>query len=127
MRPTGSISCNRGADVVASFFHRHHIAPNNSIFFANSTKDFPFESIGDNVFVTPRSNFSRQLFPNIMEDYRPLPFTDTDAIFPYRLVWRREGNSRQALAFRDVLIAIAEQMYPGSHTFLGWQEHPGHP
>jgi DNA-binding transcriptional LysR family regulator len=122
MYPTGSISSLRGADAVGSFFRRHHISPGSSIFFARSIKDFPFATIGDNVLVTPRSNFSKQFFPNIMENHRAIPFRETDAVFPYRLVWRKDESSTRVLAFRDMLIAVSEQLHPGNRSLLYQQE-----
>ncbi|MDR1713280.1 MAG: LysR family transcriptional regulator [Coriobacteriales bacterium] len=120
MYPTGSLICRRGADAVESFFNRHNVSTRSSIFFADSVKDFPLASIGDDVFVTPRSNFSRQLFANIMDDYYAVPFAEPDAAFPYRLVWRKGEDTQRVLTFRDTLVATSDQLHPGNRQRLDW-------
>jgi DNA-binding transcriptional LysR family regulator len=116
MYPTGSFSSVRGSDAVDSFIHRHNIFPEKSIFFADSIKDFPLADINDNVFVTPRSNFSKQLFSNIMDNYCAIPFEEEDAVFPYHLVWRKDEENARVLNLRDTLIAVSEELYPGNRS-----------
>jgi DNA-binding transcriptional LysR family regulator len=116
MYPTGSFSSVRGSDAIDSFIQRHNIFPKKSIFFADSIKDFPLATINDNVFVTPRSNFSKQLFSNIMDDYCAIPFEEEDAVFPYHLVWLKDESNVQVFKLRDALIAVSEELYPGNRS-----------
>ncbi len=108
----GSLDFVRGVDLVSKLFKRNAVSVGQKLFFATSTRDFSFFDIEDSVFVTPRSNFSRQLFPENFDDYCAIPFQEEDAVFKYRLVWRRGESRTQVLAFRDCLLEVSEGIYP---------------
>ena len=74
-----------------------------SIFFASSWNDFPATELGGDVFVMPKSLFSRQLFGRALETYRSVPIADEDARFPYRVVWRRGERRGEVLRYIEVL------------------------
>ena len=114
MYPTGNLGSVRGSEVIDRFLRRHGVSPARRVFFASSFKDFPLASMGDDVLVTPRSNFSKQFFPNIEQDYCSIPFAEADAVFPYHLVWRANERGEHVLRLRDELVRASEELYPGN-------------
>lgn len=103
MHPTGSVDIQNGANAIEAAFTRHGIEMGKRIFFASSWNDFPAAELGRDVFVMPKSLFSRQLFGRALETYRSVPIIDEDARFPYRVVWRRGERRPEVLRYIEVL------------------------
>ncbi len=103
----GSLEFVRGIDSIDNFFRRHDVNVGQKLFFADSSRDFAFFNIEDNIFVTPRSNFSHRLFPNNLESYRAIPFKEDDAVFTYRLVWRKGDANPQVERFRNTFLEVS--------------------
>lgn len=103
MHPTGSIEVQRGAEVIVNLFASRGIPIRKHIFFAQSWDDFPTADFDGNVFVMPRSLFSRQLFGSSFGSFHGVPISDADARFPYRLSWRRSETHPTVLRYIEVL------------------------
>lgn len=110
MHPTGSLQSQRGAAAVEAVFQRHGIKMNKYVFFAQSSADFPSAELGSNIFVMPRSLFSRQMFAYVIDSYVSVPLSDEDARFPYRIVWRAEEPRASVLAFVKALLETAKSL-----------------
>ena len=113
MHPTGNIDSSRGARAVEEVFARHGTAIKKHVFFANDYADFPFASMdGGSVFVMPKSIFNKQLFGSHMDQLRPIAITDGDALFPYRVIWRKGERDETILQFVNVLAGMSERLHP---------------
>lgn len=110
MHPTGSMDVQRGADAIKAVFDRHGITMNKHVFFASSWNDFPSVSLGDDVFVMPRSLYSRQLFGHLFDAYRCIPISDGDACFPYCVFRRSNETHPEVLLYIEALKQAAERI-----------------
>ncbi|MCD8315977.1 MAG: LysR family transcriptional regulator [Eggerthellaceae bacterium] len=107
----GDPEFSRGIDIVDDFFLRHQVTVGQKLLFANTTRDFSFFNLGENVLVTARSNFSRRLFPNL-DNYRAVPIVEPDAVFTYELVWKKDETDPEILMFKDTVLEVSNEIYP---------------
>ena len=112
VHPIGGLGFARGTLAVDEFFRRHGVVVEQELIFADSTRDFSFSNLEESILVTPRSNFSKRLFPGLLDDYLPLPIEEPDAAFPYHLIWRKNEQADQITIFREVLLNISESICP---------------
>lgn len=108
MHPTGSADMQRGANAVEAVFQSCGVTMGKRIFFASSWTDFPAAELDENVFVMPRSLFSRQLFGHALSGCAGIPISDECARFPYQLSWRAGEGCEQVLRCIDALTSAAE-------------------
>lgn len=108
MHPTGSADMQRGANAIEAVFQSCGVTMGKRIFFATSWTDFPAAELDENVFVMPRSLFSRQLFGHALSGCAGIPISDECARFPYQLSWRAGESCEQVLRCIDALTAAAE-------------------
>lgn len=113
MHPTGSADMQRGANAIEAVFQSCGVTMGKRIFFANSWSDFPAAELDENVFVMPRSLFSRQLFGHALNGCAGIPISDACARFPYQLSWRADEDCEQTLRCIDALTAAAQAVGSG--------------
>ncbi len=113
MHPTGSADMQRGANAIEAIFQKCGVSMGKRIFFATSWSDFPAAELDENVFVMPRSLFSKQLFGHALNGCAGIPISDACARFPYQVSWRTGEASYEVKSCIDALIdaaaAIEEQ------------------
>ncbi|MBQ9068561.1 MAG: LysR family transcriptional regulator [Eggerthellaceae bacterium] len=108
MHPTGSLHIQEGSSIIEGIFARHGIKLRKRIFFANSWNEFPSVDLGDDVFIMPRSLYSRQLFGSQLFDaLHGIPLSDEDARFPYGISTRKDERDPAVLRYADALLKAA--------------------
>lgn len=111
MHPTGSMHIQNGSTIIESIFEGHGVKLRKRIFFANSWNDFPTVDLENDVFIMPRSLYSRQLFGSQLFDaLHSIPIADDDARFPYGISYRRGENDAGVLRYIDALVEAARQL-----------------
>lgn len=110
MHPTGSSDMQRGANAIEAIFQAHGVTMGKRIFFATSWSDFPTAQLECNVFVMPRSLFSKQLFGQALAGCAGIPISDADARFPYQVSWRADEKNPAIARYVEALKKAAKHI-----------------
>ena len=110
MHPTGSSDMQRGANAIEAIFQAHGVTMGKRIFFATSWSDFPTAQLECNVFVMPRSLFSKQLFGQALAGCAGIPISDADARFPYQVSWRADEKNPAVTRYVEALKKAAKHI-----------------
>ena len=110
MHPTGSADMQRGANAIEAIFQTCGVTMGKRIFFATSWSDFPAAELDENVFVMPRSLFSKQLFGHALSGCAGIPISDACARFPYQISWRTNETNAEVRSCIDTLVDAASSI-----------------